>query len=52
MKSVILSNEQINELMKLCQFSLNQKWKLLYRASVDGFGSDHFHKKCDILPNY
>ena len=33
--------------MKLCEFSLNQKWTLLYRGSEDGFGSFDFHSECD-----
>ena len=46
-RSSILSNEEFKELMKLCKFSLNQKWKLLYRASRDGFGALDFHSRCD-----
>ena len=26
-------------------------WKLIYRASVDGFGAADFHRKCDNIPN-
>ena len=50
-ESTILSFEQITELLVLCGFPLNQKWELIYRASKDGFGSNHFHSKCDIKPN-
>lgn len=46
-KSSILSNEEFKELMKLCRFSLNQKWKIIYRASRDGFGASDFHSRCD-----
>jgi hypothetical protein len=34
-------------LLNLCEFSLNDKWSLLYRATRDGFGSNDFHSKCD-----
>jgi len=37
--------------MILCEFPLIQKWKLLYRASEDGFGVDQFHMKCDAKSN-
>jgi hypothetical protein len=36
--------------MKLCEFDVYQEWKLLYRASVDGFSRKIFHKKCDNKP--
>ena len=36
--------------MSLCKFE-DQKWKLLYRASRDGFGATDFHEKCDNIPN-
>jgi hypothetical protein len=35
------------ELIRLCEFSLTDKWKLIYRASLDGFGARDFHSKCD-----
>ena len=47
--SKILSKKQFLELIELC--SLSQKWELIYRASRDGFGSNHFHSKCDAKPN-
>ncbi len=50
-KSTILSDQEMEQLMKLCGFSLDQKWKLLYRATRDGFGSNDFHSKCDNQPN-
>jgi hypothetical protein len=47
-KGQILKDEQqCIELLKLCEFSPNDKWSLLYRATRDGFGSDDFHSKCD-----
>jgi hypothetical protein len=30
---------------------LNKTWKLLYRGSRDGFGSSHFHGKCNNQSN-
>jgi len=34
--------------LKLCGFTKQQQnWKLVYRASKDGFGSEKFHAKCD-----
>jgi hypothetical protein len=35
--------------MSLCKFE-DQKLKLVYRASRDGFGAADFHKKCDNIP--
>jgi hypothetical protein len=47
-KSQILKDlKQSFELIKLCEFSPNDKWTLLYRATRDGFDSDDFHSKCD-----
>ncbi len=43
-KSQILKGErQITELMDLCEFSPNDKWSLLYRATRDGFRGKDFH---------
>ncbi len=49
--SKILTPNQQNELTKLCEFPVGQKWKLQYRASRDGFASDDFHTKCDGISN-
>ena len=46
-KSQILSGNQPLELIKLCEFDLKDEFKLLYRANVHGFESNHFHSKCD-----
>jgi hypothetical protein len=46
LESNIDSNQPI-ELIKLCEFTPNDKWTLLYRGSRDGFGSKDFHSKCD-----
>ena len=51
-ESVILSSRQQQiQLMKVCEFSLNQKWKLIYRATRDGFKAADFHSKCDHISN-
>ena len=47
-KSIILNGEQqCSELLKLCEFSPNDKFTLLYRGTRDDFGSNDFHSKCD-----
>jgi hypothetical protein len=46
-KSQILTGNQPNELIKLCEFSPNDKWTLLYRGTRDGFGAKDFHSRCD-----
>ena len=46
-KSRILTVRQWIDLMKTCEFSLDDKWSLVYRASEDGFGSSEFHARCD-----
>ena len=52
LKSQILKGEQqYFELLKLCEFSPNDKWSLLYRGTRDGFGSNDFHSKCDGKSN-
>ena len=38
-------------LFDVCEFPVDQKLKLLYRASDDGFSSDKFHEKCDGIKN-
>jgi hypothetical protein len=50
--SLILTDQaQIKHLLTLCEFPLNQKWNLIYRASRDGFEASQFHAKCDNKPN-
>ncbi len=50
--SVIVDDiDKIARLKKLCNFESNSKWKLLYRASVDGFRATDFHRKCDGRSN-
>jgi hypothetical protein len=42
-----LTGNQPNELIRLWEFSPNDKWSLLYRGTRDGFGAQDFHSKCD-----
>jgi len=35
----------------LCKFPSEKKWKLLYRATRDGFSGPKFHSKCDGIAN-
>ena len=50
--SVILAGiKQFKDLMSLCEFSIDQKWNLIYRASQDGVEASQFHSKCDNKPN-
>ena len=39
------------QLLKLCEFSQDQKLELKYRASRDGFKASDFHSHCDGIPN-
>ncbi len=50
-QSQILAGHQPTELIKLCEFSSDEKWTLLYRGSRDGFGAADFHSKCDDHSN-
>jgi hypothetical protein len=47
--SKIIKDEQFEDLINVCQFKLNQKLKLIYRASDNGFKSEDFHSKCDNI---
>ena len=50
--SLILPNEGQNEDLKyLCDFPIDQKCNLIYRASRDGFEAFNFNAKCDNKPN-
>jgi hypothetical protein len=52
LNSSILSDlKEINELMTLCEFPVDQKWRLIYKGSEDGFKASDFHSKCDNKPN-
>lgn len=43
--SKIVCIKQANDLIKLCEFTDGQTWKLAYRATEDGFASKKFHAK-------
>jgi hypothetical protein len=47
MSQILKGEQQCSDLLKLCEFSPIGKWSLLYRATIDGFGSQDFHSKCD-----
>ncbi len=47
MGSNILDNQLSNELTVLCEFSKDQTWRLIYKATSDGFAAVDFHEKCD-----
>ena len=50
-KSQILNVQQSMQLIKLCEFGIKDKFKLLYKASQDGFRSYDFHSRCDGKAN-
>ena len=50
-KSNILKGQQPLKLIKLCEFDLQDTFKLLYRASEHGFDANNFHSKCDGKAN-
>ncbi len=48
MNSTLLSGRnQVKDLLSLCEFPVDQKWNLIYRASQDGFEAAKFHTNCD-----
>jgi hypothetical protein len=51
MSEILNDERQSLELIKLCEFSPNDKWSLLYRGTRDGFGTNDFHSKCDGRSN-
>jgi len=42
---------QTKKLMFLCEFPIDQKWTLIYRASQDGLEASSFHDIYDDKPN-
>lgn len=44
--SVARDNETERQLLSLLNFK-NQKWRLIYRATENGFGASDFHNHCD-----
>lgn len=49
--SNILNKSLKLELIKLCDIKLKENWRLIYRATTDGFSSTAFHNKCDGIAN-
>lgn len=45
--SNVLSNEQFDFLIDLCELPTNGKWILIYQASDHGFGAEDFHFRCN-----
>jgi hypothetical protein len=39
------------KLLDFCEFPIETKWQLLYRASEHGFGAHNFHSNCDNHAN-
>lgn len=48
--SVIVKSIDFYKIL-MSKFKINVKWKLLYRASVDGYTAYDFHSKCDTHSN-
>ena len=48
--SNIVSFDQSNKLIEVCEFNNDKKFKLIYRASRDGFSADSFHSNCNFIP--
>ena len=47
----ILVDDRFEDLMRLCEFPVDKKWELIYKASQDGFESCDFHTECDYKSN-
>jgi hypothetical protein len=50
-KISILSKDQKMSLLEFFDSKSDDDWKLLYKASINGFKSEIFHKKCDHFKN-
>jgi hypothetical protein len=48
-ESNILSFRSAMSLIDTCGFKINQKWRLIYKGSRDGFDSESFHWRCDQI---
>lgn len=42
-------HEKYFDLIKMCNFPIDQKWELLYRGSESNFSWVDFHQKCDNI---
>jgi hypothetical protein len=51
LESKVFSSSQFIGLNAVCGFPVEQKWKLIYRASDDGFGAADSHRKCNGVAN-
>lgn len=49
--STILKLNEVFKLNRLCGWPQSREFKLIYRATRDGFSSTNFHHKCDSIPN-
>ena len=49
LESDILINDEHQKVLKAWLSPLQGKWRLLFRASRDGFAAETFHSKCDNL---
>lgn len=47
LNSNIISPTLTNYLIEMCEFSVNEKWRLVYWAKRDGFSASSFHARCD-----
>ena len=36
-----------NYLLEMCEFSVNDRWRLVYSGKKDGFSASSFHARCD-----
>jgi hypothetical protein len=49
--SLILNDKECIDLIKLCEFPKDTKFRLIYRRSIDGPEPYDFHRKCDNVQN-
>ena len=49
MGSDILKRKLKTFLTEVCDFTKDQKWKLIYKGSIDGFSPTNFHSRCDLI---
>ena len=50
-QSQLLNVRQWNDMLALCEFSLSDKWTLLYRGSEHGFDAEDFYSRCEFKAN-
>ena len=48
--TIVSTDKMTKDLVELCKFN-DKQFKLLYRATRDGFGASSFHAKCDNQSN-